>query len=296
MKRQYIALLAISLAALPALAENAKPAVHAAPSITSAVTTNAEPDIDTVSYAIGMNFAEALKKNLTNANVDTVIKAMKDIYSGGQTRITVEEARKTLRAFQMAQRTKMIERNKIVGEKNKIAAEEFLAKNSKVDGVKTLPSGLQYQVITEGAGASPKSNDVVTVNYKGMLMNDTEFDSSYKRGKPFETTLAPHRIIRGWYDALQLMKPGAKWKIFIPPALAYGERGMPPMIEPNSLLIFEVELVSFKAGEKAPGKAPAGSVQTVSGEILKVPSADEMKKGAKIEVMKPGETNKIEVK
>ena len=205
---------------------------------------------------------------------------MKDTYSGAATRITVDEARKTLRAYQSAQMAKMRERNKIAGEKNKIAAEEFLAKNSKVDGVKTLPSGLQYQVITQGEGASPKSNDVVKVNYKGTLIDGTEFDSSYKRNQPFETALTPHRIIHGWYEALQLMKPGAKWKIFIPPALAYGERGM-QAIEPNSLLIFEVELISFKPAEKAPDSA-----QAVSGEILKVPSAEEIKKGAKIEVMK----------
>ena len=118
----------------------------------------------------------------------------------------------------------------------------FLEENAKKEGVKTLPSGLQYRVIQEGSGATPGATDTVTVNYRGTLIDGTEFDSSYSRGKP--ATFRADRVIRGWTEALQMMKEGAKWELFIPPDLAYGERGAGGKIGPNSTLVFEVELVS----------------------------------------------------
>jgi len=136
-----------------------------------------------------------------------------------------------------------MERNKVLGEKNKKEGEAFLAENKKKEGVKTLPSGLQYRVIKEGTGKSPKAADTVVCNYRGTLIDGTEFDSSYKRGEP--ATFPLNQIIPGWTEALQLMKEGAKWQLFIPANLAYGEQST-GIIGPNSVLIFEIELISVK--------------------------------------------------
>jgi FKBP-type peptidyl-prolyl cis-trans isomerase FklB len=131
-----------------------------------------------------------------------------------------------------------------LGAKNKTEGEAFLAANAKKEGVVTLPSGLQYQILTEGQGENPKATDQVTVQYRGTLIDGTEFDSSYSRGQP--ATFRLNQVIKGWTEALQLMKPGAKWKLFVPAALAYGDKGAGPKIGPNSTLIFEVELISVK--------------------------------------------------
>ena len=128
--------------------------------------------------------------------------------------------------------------------KNLDEGKKFLVENQKKGGIKTLPSGLQYKVLTEGSGKMPKAEDTVTVNYKGTLIDGTEFDSSYKRGQP--ATFQVKGVIKGWTEALQLMKQGAKWQLFIPPELAYGERGAGRDIGPNATLIFEVELISVK--------------------------------------------------
>jgi FKBP-type peptidyl-prolyl cis-trans isomerase FklB len=140
----------------------------------------------------------------------------------------------------MAARQKEI---KEIAERNLAAGKAFLEENKKKEGVKTLPSGLQYKVQTEGSGKTPKATDQVTVNYKGTLINGSEFDNSYKRGKP--ATFQVDKVIRGWTEALQLMKEGSKWQLFIPSELGYGERGAGP-VPPNSVLIFEVGLISVK--------------------------------------------------
>lgn len=132
-------------------------------------------------------------------------------------------------------------------DKNLAEGKAFLEENGKKEGVKTLPSGLQYKVIQEGSGKMPAASDTVTVHYRGTLIDGAEFDSSYKRGKP--ATFRADRVIAGWKEALQLMKPGAKWQLFIPGPLAYGERGAGAKIPPNSTLIFEVELISINSDE-----------------------------------------------
>jgi hypothetical protein len=144
---------------------------------------------------------------------------------------------------------------------------------------------MQYKVITEGTGAIPKSNDTVTVNYRGTLVNGKEFDSSAKRGQPAKFQV--NRVVRGWTEALQMMKAGSKWEVYIPSALAYGDRGN-PSIEPGSTLIFEVELVGADA--PAPPPPPA---QPLTSDIIRVPSAEELKKGAKIEVIKAEDLEKL---
>ena len=141
--------------------------------------------------------------------------------------------------------------------KNTAAGEKFLAENKKKDGVKTTASGLQYKVLKEGSGAAPKETDTVVTNYRGTLIDGTEFDSSYKRGQP--AVFPVNRVIKGWTEALQLMKPGSKYQLFIPASLAYGERGAGQEIGPNSTLIFEVELISIKSAEAAAPPASPGT-------------------------------------
>ena len=199
---------------------------------------------DKVSYAIGLDMGNNLKKSDLEIDPDILARAIKDVMSGGKTLMTDQEAKETLMALQKEIQAKQQERNKAIGEKNKKDGDEYLAKNKKKAGVKTLPSGLQYKVITEGKGKSPKASDTVTVNYAGTLIDGTEFDSSYKRGQPVSFPVGG--VIKGWTEALQLMKEGSKWQLVIPSDLAYGEQGRPG-IPPNSVLIFEVELISIKA-------------------------------------------------
>jgi len=197
---------------------------------------------DKISYSIGMDIGSNLKRQELDLNADELAAGLKDALSGGKTKLTQDEVRQVLTDFQQELQAKMQERTQQLGEKNKKEGEAFLAANKKKSGVKTLPSGLQYKVMTDGKGASPKETDTVTTNYKGTLIDGTEFDSSYKRGEP--ATFPVNGVIKGWTEALQLMKVGSKWQLFIPADLAYGPRGAGQVIGPNAALVFEVELVS----------------------------------------------------
>jgi FKBP-type peptidyl-prolyl cis-trans isomerase FklB len=213
---------------------------------------------DKISYSIGMDIGNNLKKQSLDVDADILARGVKDALSGGETLLSDEEARATLTALQQELREKALERRKQEAEKNKKEGEAFLAENRKKEGVVSLPSGLQYKVIQSGDGASPKITDTVETNYRGTFIDGNEFDSSYKRG---QTAVFPvNGVIAGWTEALRLMKVGDKWQIFVPPELAYGERGAGP-IGPNTTLVFEVELVSIKpdAGGDSSGKEkPAG--------------------------------------
>jgi len=204
---------------------------------------------DKISYAIGLDVGNGLKKNEVDVDPDIVAKAIKDVMSGNKPLMTELEVKTAIMDLQKDLQAKQQERAKVQGDKNKKEGEAFLAKNKTKDGVKTLPSGLQYKVITEGKGKSPKASDTVTVQYRGTLIDGTEFDSSYKRGQP--ATFPVGGVIKGWTEALQLMKEGSKWQLVIPSDLAYGEGGTQGgPIGPNAVLIFEVELVSIKAQDK----------------------------------------------
>lgn len=207
---------------------------------------------DKLSYAIGLDVGGALKRQSVDVNTDIFMQGVKDALSGGKKLLTDEEVRETMTAFSKELAAKQAEAMKKLGEKNKEEGEAFLAENKKKEGVKTLPDGLQYKVITEGKGATPKATDTVTVNYRGTFIDGKEFDSSYKRNQP--ATFAVNGVIPGWTEALQLMKEGSKWQLFIPAKLAYGERGAGGVIGPNATLIFEVELLSIKPTEKESGK------------------------------------------
>jgi FKBP-type peptidyl-prolyl cis-trans isomerase FklB len=197
-----------------------------------------------LSYSIGMDIGGNLKRGSVEVDPDLLAKGLKDSYGGGKTILTEDEARKTIAEFQKALMAKNAEAMQKLSEKNKAEGEKFLAENGKKEGVKSLPSGLQYKEITPGKGKSPKISDNVTTHYKGTLIDGTEFDSSYKRGQP--ATFPVSGVIPGWTEALQLMKEGAKWQLFVPSRLAYGEKGAGQVIGPNATLIFEVELISVK--------------------------------------------------
>ncbi len=241
-----------------------------------------------VSYAAGLMNAMNMKRGGLDLDIDAFAKGVKDGTGSGPALMTDQEVRETLMKWQQEMRAKQQEKQKVLGDKNKQEGEAFLAKNKTEPGVITLPSGLQYKVLKEGSGDSPKAEDTVTVNYKGTLIDGTEFDSSEKSGHP--ATFGVRGVIPGWTEALQLMKPGAKWKLFVPSSLAYKDRGAPPNIGPEATLIFDVELIS--ASHPAPTPPP----QPLTSDIIKVPSAEELKKGAKIETIKPEDIEKEKAK
>ncbi|MGA9353174.1 MAG: FKBP-type peptidyl-prolyl cis-trans isomerase, partial [Terriglobales bacterium] len=201
------------------------------------------------SYALGMNIASGLGANLKKQGVDVdwslVAQGLKDSSGGKGTRLSEDEAKKVLNEVQTEVHKEQQEKMKEAADKNKSEGAAFLAANKDKEGVKTLPSGLQYKVITEGTGPKPTPTDTVVCNYRGTLINGTEFDSSYKRGEP--ATFPVGGVIKGWTEALQLMPVGSKWQLFVPSDLAYGDRGAGAEIGPDSTLIFEVELISIKS-------------------------------------------------
>jgi len=197
-----------------------------------------------VSYVIGVDIGKALQKQGVAIDPDLVARGIKDGVSGGKLLMSDQEIKETMTAFQKEMRAKQEVALKQAGEKNKREGEAFLAENKIKEGVKTLPSGLQYKVIKAGSGKKPKATDTVVTHYKGTLLDGTEFDSSYKRNQP--ATFKVNGVIRGWTEALQLMEEGAQWVLYVPAALAYGERGAGPQIGPNATLIFEVELISVQ--------------------------------------------------
>lgn len=201
------------------------------------------------SYALGMNIGKNLGGQLKQQSVDVdwnlVEQGLKDSTTvGGKTRLTEEAAKAVMTEVQSDVQKRQQEKMQATAAKNKADGAAFLAANKGKEGVVTLPSGLQYKILTEGKGPKPTPTDSVVCNYRGTLLNGTEFDSSYKRGQP--ATFGVSQVIKGWTEALQLMPVGSKWQLFIPSDLAYGERGEPRGgIEPNALLIFDVELMSI---------------------------------------------------
>jgi FKBP-type peptidyl-prolyl cis-trans isomerase FklB len=208
------------------------------------------------SYAIGMNWGTGLHRQNVDVDSDALIQGMKDALAGNKTLLTEDEARAALMQLQSEMQAKQQAKAAQEGEANKKEGDAFLAANKTKEGVVTLPSGLQYKILTPGTGPKPTAADSVVCNYKGTLINGTEFDSSYKRGEP--ATFPVSGVIKGWTEALQLMPVGSKWQLFVPADLAYGPRGTPGgPIGPNSTLIFEVELMSIKDKTPPPDKAPA---------------------------------------
>ena len=245
---QTICWTALALMALPSPAVAARDSQETASKIAAAQDSDALKDgKEKTSYAVGMNLGSVIRKD-ADLDVNLIVQGLRDAFSGGKVLLTETEMRSVLgklatdlKARQTAQ----------LGEKGTA----FLEENRAKEGVVPLESGLQYRILKVGDGEKPKLDDTVVCHYRGTLIDGTEFDSSYKRNKP--ATFPLKRVIKGWAEALQLMPVGSKWQLFIPPSLAYGERGGGANVPPNATLIFEVELVSIEAASEAASAAPA---------------------------------------
>ena len=205
---------------------------------------------DKQSYSFGANIGSNLKLQSVDFNLDEVMNGLRDGMAG-KAKLNPQEIREILMAWQQDLRTKMMAKQKVEGETNKKAGDDFLAANAKKAGVKSFSDGLQYKVLTSGKGPQAKPSDSVSAHYKGTLTDGTEFDSSYTRGRPLVSPVMG--LIPGWQEALTNMHVGDKWELYIPGNLAYGERGSPPKIGANALLIFEMELLGI---EPPPTNAP----------------------------------------
>lgn len=236
-----------TLCAGPAAAQTSSsgklPDAPAAKTQTSNSTAPFKDQKERVSYAVGMFLASRIRPQAAEFDSGVVAQGLKDGLSG-KPLMTEEESMATLAQWQKDIQAKEVEKRKLAGEASQKAGDEFLAANKTKEGVVTLPSGLQYKILVPGTGPKPAASDTVVINYKGTLIDGTEFDSSSKHGGPM--THPVNEFIKGWTEALQLMPVGSKWQLFVPANLAYGERGAGSDIGPNATLIFEVELLSIK--------------------------------------------------
>ena len=198
------------------------------------------------SYSVGYQVGGDFKRQGVELDPDLLVKGIHDAASGAEPRIPPQEMRKTLVELKRKVEADERKRRRENAGRHRAEGEAFLAANGKKEGVTTLPSGLQYKVLAVGKGKSPHPTDNVTVHYRGTLVDGTEFDSSHKRNAP--VTFGVDRVIPGWKEALPMMMEGAKWQLFVPAKLGYGDRGAGPLIPPNSTLIFEVELISVQSG------------------------------------------------
>ena len=197
-----------------------------------------------ISYIIGTDIGKNLKKQSIDVNPELLFKGIKDAFAGDKFLLTDQEIQEVMSTFQQEMMAKQSEKMGKLAAENKKEGEAFLEANKKKDSVITLPSGLQYKVVVEGTGKTPTVKDTVTTHYRGMLIDGIEFDNSYKRGEP--ATFPVKGVIAGWTEALQLMKAGSKWKLYIPSNLAYGDRGAGQLIGPGATLIFDIELIGVK--------------------------------------------------
>lgn len=243
-------------------------------------------DKEKASYALGLNLGNNWKRQDIELDFDQLLRGLKDTREGAKPLLTEQETRDVLSDYQRQITAKQQEKRRLQGEKNKKEGDAFLAANKDKPGVITLTNGLQYKVLAEGTGDIPKREDTVTVKYRGTLIDGTEFDNSEK--SPNGTaTFRVTGVIPGWTEALTRMKTGAKWQLFIPAELAYGEFGKPP-IGPNSTLLFDIELLSIQP------PAPVVQSAPLTSDIIKVPSLEEMKKGAKIETIKAEDVERLQ--
>jgi len=227
---------------------------------------------DKVSYSIGLDIGSTLKRQLIDVNPELVHKGMQDGLGATKPLMTEEESKETMATFQKEMTEKQAAAKKASGEKNATEGKKFLEENKAKEGVKTTASGLQYKVLKEGSGPIPKETDTVKVNYRGTTIEGTEFDSSYKRGEPAEFPV--NRVIKGWTEALLLMKVGSKYQLYVPADLAYGDRGAGSDIGPNAMLMFDVELISINPPVASPApKAPGQAGAPVAPKIAPKPAA-----------------------
>lgn len=241
----------------PQQAPAARPApapAQPAPSIDSINAPGLNSEKDKVSYALGMSVGGNFKRQAIEIDETTFDKGFRDAYLGPTTLLTEEQVKTIFTAFQNEMRQKQQEKARVAAETNKKEGDAFLEANKSKEGVVVLPSGLQYKILAAGTGPKPASTDTVNCNYRGTLIDGTEFDSTAKHGNQ-PATFPVTGVIKGWTEALELMPVGSKWQLFVPSDLAYGERGASGVIGPNATLIFEVELLSIK--EKPQPAQPA---------------------------------------
>ena len=257
--RSYIvmmALVCLTVMSVYAAQEGAKEEVQKPQTTGQAATPKAETlktEVEKVSYIIGTQIAGTFKTENIEVNLDSLMLGLKDALEGKQLALSQEEMKLVYGRFQQQMRAKQAAKQAAEAAKNLA----FLEANKAKEGVKVLPSGLQYKVIKEGTGNTPTADDKVKTHYRGTLIDGTEFDSSYKRNQPAEFGVT--KVIKGWTEALQLMKEGGKWELYIPANLAYGQRGR-PSIPPNSTLIFEIELLEI-VKPAAPSQAAKPTVE-----------------------------------
>jgi FKBP-type peptidyl-prolyl cis-trans isomerase FklB len=235
-----------------AFAKEASAPKHVKSAGQSAPATAEKTDNKKVSYGIGVDIGRNFKRLGLDLDLDVLTKGLKDANTGKKLDLSEDELRTVMSAYKTEMMQKQAEAVKSIGATNQKAGEVFLAENAKKDGVVTLPSGLQYKIVKQGDGKMPTEVDTVECNYRGTLIDGIEFDSSARTGKPAQFKLGG--VIPGWQEALKLMPVGSKWQLFIPPQLAYGQRGAGRDIGPNATLVFEVELISIKADEAKPSK------------------------------------------
>lgn len=245
----------------------------AAPPASEKASSLPKADMDKVSYIIGLSVGKDMKTQGVELNADQFVRGLKDSLSGVKPALSDAEMQQIIGQYRMELAAKREAELKRQAEENKKKEEAFLAENKAKEGVVALPSGLQYRVVKEGDGKKPTAYDSVTVNYRGTLLDGTEFDSSFRRNQPGTFPLGG--VIPGWREALQLMKTGSKYQIFVPSKLAYGEKGAGGVIPPNATLIFEIELLSVKAAadEDAPKATSKGQEKTDKNTVKKPPKS-----------------------
>lgn len=244
MKKLTLATLSLAILTASPLALSATTTVPA----TTAPVNTANPDLAKVGYSFGYMMGEGNKDVVDDLDLEAFYRGFKDAYHNNVPTLTEKQMQTVLLDYQKHKEAEYAKKLQELGKKNLVTEQDFLAKNGKKAGVQTTASGLQYQVLKQGNGKSAKSNDLVTVHYEGKLLDGTVFDSSYKRGEPVEFPL--DKVIKGWTEGVQLMKEGSKYRFYIPSSLAYGEAGNVG-IEPNSLLIFDIELLKVKPQAQA---------------------------------------------
>jgi len=220
----------------------------AGPAAAADEATELKSETDKLSYALGLDLGAYFKSLGEDFNLSVIQKGIDDSYNGKKALMTTEEAAQVQQQFAARQQEKQVKQVMEMTAANQEAAKKFLDENKGKEGVKTTASGLQYKIVKEGKGDKPVTTDTVKVHYKGTLLDGTEFDSSYKRNQPAEFQV--DQVIPGWTEAMQLMNVGSTYELFLSPELAYGDRGAPPVIEPGSMLIFEVELLGVTKGEE----------------------------------------------
>jgi len=290
-------LFAVGLAAaLPAFSQGPGAGPAPIPEVSAEVNAKFKDVDDRNGYVLGAMIAEDMVNRVRRSGYDAPDEAIARGFQDwvtGKSKLSTNELRSVFSAMQAEVSRKNEEKKQAEAAKNLKEGEDFLAANRNKEGVVTLPSGLQYKVLKAGEGqVKPTAEDTVVCHYRGTLLDGKEFDSSYTRGEPAKFGL--NRVIKGWTEGLQLMTAGSKWQFFIPAGLAYGPNGSPPRIPPNATLQFEVELIGIDDKAATPAATAPGSQPVVTSDIIKVPSKAELEKGAKIEVIKATDVDRLQ--